>query len=50
MNIGAWQGDEGDGIADADIGFDLVPRTRRDLPAVEDVALDARGSMSLAGP
>ena len=45
MNIGAWQGD---GVEDADIGFDLVPRTRRDPPAVEDVLLDTRDDTTLA--
>jgi hypothetical protein len=49
LNIGAWQGDEGDGITDEYLGFDLIPRSRRDPPAVEDVDLDAR-AMTSVGP
>ena len=41
-NLGAHQGEAGDGIVDEVIGFELAPPVRNAPPRVEDVHLDAR--------
>lgn len=48
-NVGAYPGNDGAGEADEEIGLDLLPRHRRDPPAVWDVHLGARDETTV-GP